>query len=352
MRYHRSFSSRRRGFTMIELLVVLGIISVLMGLLLPAVQSARESARRLDCQARLASIGKSMNSYMSAYNHYPYVAHHRGPSAAAWPTIVHPSEFRNYGPFLNLLPFLEEQVVFASFNFDVPPAAPHLPALENRTAAGSHLRAFLCPTDSNMFSGQILSWGATNYRYSLGPTYFHEPRNGSISRPNERLRRGAFTPNKALRTSNFTDGLSRTAFVSEKLRSGNDSTFNAHADFWYSDALPQTPQELIDACSSLRGEPKGFSRWAGGSWLMPGQRFSAYNHDLPPNSTVPDCSTSWNNQENGDAGCITARSFHPGGINVLFGDGHVEWVADGIDPEVWRAVGTRNGGETTDWRVR
>jgi prepilin-type N-terminal cleavage/methylation domain-containing protein/prepilin-type processing-associated H-X9-DG protein len=339
----------RRGFSLIELMAVLGILGVLIGLLLPAVQQARESARRLECQSRLAEIGKALNAHAAGVGAYPYVAYGWGVHDPGWPVLSAEDESRNYGPFVALLPYLDERPVFDSFNFDAHEVrrttSLYSPFPANTTAAAVRLRIFLCPSDPASPSSPVARWGGTNYRCNVGLTGVASLLNGIPTMFFYPRWRGAFEYNEALTTADFPDGLSRTVFVSEKPRSRKGARFDPHADFWNSTALPQNQDELIDACSALRGLPSVYSNLAGASWLMAGKRCSAYGHDLPPNSPIPDCAVSWENQHDAMVSCITARSFHQGGVNALFGDGHVEVVGDGIGTAVWRALGTRDGND-------
>jgi prepilin-type processing-associated H-X9-DG protein/prepilin-type N-terminal cleavage/methylation domain-containing protein len=338
----------RAGFSLIELVAVLGVIGVLVGLSLPAVQRARESARRVECQAHLAEIGKALNAHVASIGAYPYVAFGRGIHAAKWPIDIPTADDRHYSPFLGLLPYLDQRPVYNSFNFDAFQLAPvqqhrHVPLPENTSTAAARLRIFLCPSDPAGASSPVAQWGGTSYRYNVGLTIIDAVPDGGTPTVLFQRWRGAFEPNEALTTGNFPDGLSRTVFVSEKLRSRKGSRFNPRADFWYSITWPQSQDEMIDSCSALRGMPSFYSDMAGASWLQPDRRCSAYSHDLPPNSPIPDCAVSYDDWRIADTSCITARSFHQGGVNALFGDGHVEAVGNGIGTAVWRALGTRDG---------
>lgn len=335
------------AFTLIEALVVLGIMSILLGLLMPAVQSARETARRVDCQSRMAQVGKALAAHVADHNQFPFPMQ-RALAAPRWPSVT--LDTRYASPFVSLLPNLGAREVFSAFNFDAAPLGPvsldrHvLPA--NTTAASVRLAVLICPSDPARNAGP---WGQSNFRYSIGPTHFHDFEEGNGPLPFELRQRGAFVTDTILRPADFPDGLSRTAFVSEKLRGNGGVRFNARADFWHSPAYPQSQEALIQACAALYGPPASFCNEAGWSWQLLGQRFTAYNHDLPPNSSTPDCSVAFNDSANASTGCITARSYHAGeGVNVLFGDGHVEFMGRTIAPPVWGAIGTRNSNDVAE----
>jgi prepilin-type N-terminal cleavage/methylation domain-containing protein/prepilin-type processing-associated H-X9-DG protein len=338
----------RSGFTLIELLVVIAIIAVLIALLLPAVQSAREAARRSQCLNNLKQIGIAVANYESAFRVYPY-----GKGLNYLATVPTAAAYARWSALSQLLMFIEQGNLFNAINFNLPPetpgmagALPFMPAYENpnrenMTACLTQVATFLCPSDDPPIS----TWpGATNYLCNqqtwacdLSDNY------PSTIAPTE-VPRGVFYYNSATRVPGVTDGLSNTAYFSEKLR-GN-GTPNPKTDM-----LVFPNQTSLDAtylaCTQLNvmTAPPLTSR-QGMSWVMGEMCCSLYNHVAPPNLTTCAAPNFPGNMAN-MAMQVPPSSRHPGGVNVLMGDASARFVKNSVDLVTWRAIGTRNGGEVT-----
>ena len=155
-------SKQRSGFTLIELLVVIAIIAVLIALLLPAVQSAREAARRTQCVNNLKQLGLALHNYGSSYGAFP-IGRSVFPNWTAGPTPY------SYSPFAMLLPFVEQSPLYASINFNLPSGTAYQAG--NTTALATAVAGFLCPTDPQQVpQGEA----GTNYRFSEGTTIAYE----------------------------------------------------------------------------------------------------------------------------------------------------------------------------------
>lgn len=320
----------RRGATLIEILVVVGVLGLLIGIILPAVQAAREAARRSQCVNRLKQIALAMNAYMAREGVLPS-AMMKGD-----PTGVRPGQpwhYYPFSPFARVLPELGEQAAFDAIAYGEPPEGAG-----NGTARSIRLDTFLCPSDGGpMPEGS----GPANYRANVGS---HTSLSGGLS--------GAFEVERWFGAAAITDGLSNTALLSEKLRGDRDQIrWDPRRDVWYSGiaryvVLPV--EEVISACAKVPGALPSHSSIGGDCWLIDGYMNTYYNHAVGPDSIVPDCTTS------GDAsfprvgadGVFGARSAHGRGVNLATADGSVRWVADGVSLGVWRALGTRAGNET------
>jgi len=337
---NRALASRL-GFTLIEMLVVLSIIGLLTALLLPAVQSARETARRVQCANNLKQIGLALSSYEGANRSFPL--NWRSPRVdpdRGWPWYV---AARPYSALTRLLPDLEQRPLYNSINFNVEnyptENGSDFPFPQNTTAHTANLVGFLCPSDTS--SGPT-SHGC-NYRgnYGVGPgiattqgTY--DSGNGFYAFP------GVLNP------SSFPDGLSHTVAYSERLRgTGTGSGVFPSRDF--GDILVMAycvegdADNALECCrlASSRGFPA--YRMAGFTWFYGDFECAAYNHAQEPNGHVPDAIASglW-------YGVATARSHHPGGVNCLMADGSVRFMKESISRRVWRGLGTRNGDELVE----
>lgn len=302
--------SVHRGLTLIELLVVIAIIGVLVGLLLPAVQAAREAARRTQCTNNLRQLSLALHSYMAAVDVLPAGQGGIGQS-----------------PHVAILPYLEQTAQFHSFNFDVSIEFP-----ENRTATNARPAVFLCPSDSDGTRKMM-----TNYAANSGDTYtvVAHPANGLFSTSD--------SPAEAhTRPSDITDGMSQTCVLSEWVATRRGKVDRRSTIYIRRGVAGPVDSERFAAdCMALAGfEPydqfmlKG-DRWYDGLWHK-----VLYDHFLPINA--PSC---LNAMRSPIAGTCTAGSLHPGGCNTLFGDGHVRFVRETVSRATWRSLGTRNGGE-------
>jgi prepilin-type N-terminal cleavage/methylation domain-containing protein/prepilin-type processing-associated H-X9-DG protein len=336
----------RRGFTLIELLVVIAIIAVLIALLLPAVQSAREAARRGQCLNNMKQIGIAIANYESSFRLYPF-----GKGLAYTGIVPGAVGYARWSALSQLLIFIEQGNLFNSINFNLPPetpgmagAVPFMPAYENpnrenMTACLTQVAAFLCPSDQPPES----AWpGGTNYQ-SNQQTWACDLSDNypSTTAPSE-MPRGIFYYRSATPVANVTDGLSNTAYFSEKIR--GTGLPNPKTDLLI--FTNQTSQnDTYVACSQLNvlTAPPLTSR-EGMSWVMGEMCCSLYNHVAPPNQTSCAAPNYPGNMAN-MAMQVPPSSLHPSGVNMLMGDGSGRFIKNSVDLQTWRNLGTRNGGE-------
>ncbi|AMV36144.1 hypothetical protein VT85_01780 [Planctomyces sp. SH-PL62] len=306
--------SARLGFTLIEILVALLIIGVLVAFVIPAVLSARRAAARAQCLSNLKQVGIALESYNGL--------HHRFAPALRYPNGA---VLTQLSPFPALLPGLEQQALFDAVNFAfLEGDSPESPTIENRTVRGVRLGVLLCPADGVAERG-------SNYRFNRGVF------NNKAGPP---VYDGPFGLGVVPTAAAVSDGLSRTAFVSERI-SGDFST-NAPAG----GRNVKRPLNDLGANTSdedyarlcLQSRPDAWIWRSGRYWFYSGDLNTLYSHFGSPNDARPSC--GWDGlREWVCIGLNPPRSFH-GGVGVLFGDGHVETVADGVDGKVWRALGT------------
>ncbi len=374
---------RRQGLSLVELLVVTAILAMLVSLILSALGSVRESARRTRCINRLRQLGLATLQFEAAHTRFPPGRKlpdwiHRGKPQGAYTNysqvdLTSSQEATGFhSVHLNLLPFLESNVLYETIDFQTP-ASNQLtrqgqPAHVNYRAFAQAHEIFICPSDP--FTGQIIS--ENNYRYNFGGS---TPYAGAESTLRQRshdvvvkglpvLGNGAFTAGaRGLTTQRFVDGLAHTAFFAERTKGTGRPPERQQPG--PSDVVtmpgretgPIDRQVIYQRCLNYRPAASRFNFTASGRWL-PGSDFSngwpfagysstMYNHVAPPNWVGQDCG-SWSAIADtpGEHAIISARSRHPGVVNVCFGDAHIATIDDSIDLRIWRASGTRNGRES------
>jgi prepilin-type N-terminal cleavage/methylation domain-containing protein/prepilin-type processing-associated H-X9-DG protein len=350
--FAESDDMRRRAFTLIELLVVIAIIGILIALLLPAVQSAREAARRAQCTNNLKQLGIATHNYEGPIGSYPL-----GTIAAVWPgdPTLSPGNYR-WGALAFLTPYLEQTAVFNALNFLFPmygPGTTNPPGQiypPNYTSVNTMVALFLCPSDrmerlttaDGFLGGTGRQFAPTNYQFCAG--------SGS-SGGDVTIADGVFRENLITRNQDITDGLSNTAFTSESLLgSGGVRSIAANAGPYDPNVLFASVTWEGSAAASVTTtsclQPVSYSpnrlfSWADGSYSQ-----GLYNHYYPPNTLYMDCIVGVTGINDG---WKAARSRHPGGANVLFGDGSVHYVKNSINVAVWSGIGTRAGGEIANF---
>jgi prepilin-type N-terminal cleavage/methylation domain-containing protein/prepilin-type processing-associated H-X9-DG protein len=351
--------SRRHAFTLIELLVVIAIIAVLIALLLPAVQSAREAARRAQCVNNLKQIGLALHNYESSNGSFPWT---QGSTSARYPTINNGKmpwdtpagngdEWANFGSLALMLPYMEQSQIANSlnFNFGLNSYAGQTDGkydVVQLTGITAVINSFLCPSDTGK--------GRNSYRASNGTNWDWWSRDagaGAITRPQP-------TGQSIGTIAGVQDGTSNTIAFFERNRGDGDNTRYSPGDVYVGGPGSQwgiptyvvsNPQDytilkstLIPDCVSYAKTAKTWD-YGGFFWAAGEYTNSVGNFNLTPNSKVPDCS-AWGTQGTG-IGFFSARSRHPGGVNVLTADGSVKFIKDTIADKTWFALATRAGGE-------
>jgi prepilin-type N-terminal cleavage/methylation domain-containing protein/prepilin-type processing-associated H-X9-DG protein len=347
---------RRRGFTLIELLVVIAIIAVLIGLLLPAVQSAREAARRAQCVNNLKQIGLAMHNYNSAVNSLPWGD---GPWWIEW------------SAHSLLLPYIEQGPIYNAVNFGnwhhIDGSSGYLNHPVNTTALYKVISGFICPSDQDRLSDPN---GHNNYMANSGsapncdyggnawaPSY-SEPASGPFIWSDAGVDSLGFGGTKVT-VAGITDGLSNTAAFSERVKAigSNFTPTSAPFDTGIPTASLATPPAVDN---KLEGGPQAYynickitppvpgpgnqdqantgndDNISGAMWASGQPALTRYIHVMPPNTWS--CRSGLQIAHN-------ASSHHPGLVNVLFCDGSVKAIKSTISVTTWWALGSRAGGE-------
>jgi prepilin-type N-terminal cleavage/methylation domain-containing protein/prepilin-type processing-associated H-X9-DG protein len=342
----------RRAFTLIELLVVIAIISVLIALLLPAVQSAREAARRAQCVNNLKQIGLALHNYISVTNVLPpgRINSHIAGLGNCW------------GVYAQLLPQLDQQVIFSAFNFNLPPDVDDSPsvttALANSTGYSTFITSLLCPSDSDPVLVTVAGTAnAThNYNVNTGSAYpvVQFPAPPLTGTPN-----GPFFENSRMSPASITDGMSNTVAVTETVRSVPGATYASNplgvflvtGDNATTGPPLNSDADYVSLCLSLPPTTTQDQDSRGVRWHYGAPGHTMYNHRRAPNDQQPDCRGGLPHSNRSDplwnwlSLNIAARSMHPGGVNSLLADGHVQFIKNSINVVIWQALGSRNGGE-------
>jgi prepilin-type N-terminal cleavage/methylation domain-containing protein/prepilin-type processing-associated H-X9-DG protein len=302
-------SAGRRGFTLVELLVVIAIIAVLIGLLLPAVQSAREAARRISCTNNVKQLGLGLHMFHDTAKVFPAASCRRCLQTTAaddWSTNM-------LSWMTRILPYVEQSAIHDRLDFKIEPGLGGTDATNyNRVARRIRIEGFRCPSDPRAFSRDT-GYEPTNYVACLGD--------------NENFRRNLniMDTDSKQGIRDVTDGTSKTMCVSETL----------------------VGHPMIEGSNSSSGAcPSGTVNnpsQRGMSWLYASHvRYYAYNTILGPNSGATECGLN-----SGGTYLHAARSRHPGGVTVLMADGATRFVNDGVDiTTVWRRLGNRADGQT------
>lgn len=303
------------GFTLIELLVVIAVIAILIALLLPAVQQAREAARRTQCKNNLKQLGIAVHNYHDVHSCLP-IADVDGTSRAI-------------SAHARLLPYIDQRPLFQLVDFTVPYNHPR-----NAAARMTEVQVFRCPSDPTTLPASV--GGRNNYYWNAGNgiVMYASGSNGQPA-PN-----GIIYHNTRYRFADVTDGLSNSACLAEKLTGdGSNGISTARTDTFRPGTYPNNAAEATSQCEAVDVSDltrQGYSN-VGGPWLQQYHSTNQYNHVLQPNGRS--CMFP--------PGRIatTASSDHAGGVHVLLCDGSVRFVSETIDLPLWRGLGSVNGGE-------
>ncbi|QDT35819.1 DUF1559 domain-containing protein [Stratiformator vulcanicus] len=339
---------RRYGFTLIELLVVIAIIAILIALLLPAVQQAREAARRSQCKNNLKQLGLAVHNYFEVASALPplscwSIGGSLGSNNGSW--SVHG----------RILPMLEQGNLFSQVDLDE--AWDTQPEI-----SGIKISTYACPTDPQAHvvrdpgSGRPLLY-PTTYAFNAGTWFVWNPEDNAIGN-------GMFHPNAKLGFRDCTDGTSNTLMVAEvkawtSYVRNDDTVPSATVPADAASTLAQLDTAINAGIGDYKVEPgkaTGHTEWPDGR-----VHHGGFTVMLGPNTRVPlthsgvEYDVDYNSQQEGKTSCsdmfcdtyaaITSRSYHTGGVQVTLMDGSVRFISENLDLTIWRNLGARNDGQ-------
>ena len=327
MSHSRSLRARNaRGFTLIELLVVIAIIAILIALLLPAVQQAREAARRMQCKNNLKQLALALHNYESSHRVFP-------PGGLGFPYV--------WSAHAHLLPYVDQGNLESLMNYDVPPLNAFnfggFDATEvqrNDDAAKTLIPLLVCPSDADAVPGAV--YGGISYPACAGSGM-----NGSGTADDGSVNNadGVIFSRSKIGFRDVTDGTSNTIVFAEHLLGDGQNAAPANADYRHRIVeLPMGTQTTPAACDP--GSAPAWSGQRGAKWVNGHLADTMYNHWYAPNADVPDCHNGHHN-----FALVSARSAHTGGVQVAFVDGSCRFIGENIDLATWRALATRSGRE-------
>lgn len=351
--------NRRRAFTLIELLVVIAIIAVLIALLLPAVQQAREAARRSQCKNNLKQLGIALHNYHDTYNMFP---------VQGFPSFCiqnnNEIDWRNGSFLVSILPFIDQAPLFNQWNFNTAQrGAGSFGSLGSLCDAGANANSslsnrsipgYLCPTDA---SPKNAAGGAPGLNYA-GNSGNSISWYGNWDLTNQN---GVINATRTVNVRDITDGTSNTLLMGEVKMGGipgdfgnavvnvgspqpadgigtlSNATYQAQAQAYFNAGLAVWNNGAGGGSNSITSS---HANWAVGSATQP-----VFNVLMTPNPNGPDVNANCNGCGPDNWGISAARSFHTGGVHVAMADGSVRFIQNNINWTTWNNLGNRFDGQ-------
>lgn len=318
---------QRTGFTLLELLVVIAIITLLMAMLLPAIQKIRAAADKAQCASNLKQIGIALHNYHNDYLALPPQGN-----------FTVGSTFSGYSIHARLLPYIEQDNIHKQMNYTIGYAAqPDICKMK--------VKLYRCPSDSRdetRFDGGV-EFYPTSYGFCIGTWLAIDQLTGAAGD-------GAFGMNQKHKITSIYDGASYTLAATD-VKSFTPALLDGGLPLG-PDAPPPSSPAQITLWGGTFDPDYCHTQWVAGRTLQSGMTTT-----FPPNTLVPHVyngvtyDVDFTNARFGPGTprqgyrCVTSRSYHPGGVNALMVGGQVQFVTNEVTQSIWRAYGTRSGGE-------
>jgi prepilin-type N-terminal cleavage/methylation domain-containing protein len=331
-----------RGFTLVELLVVIAVMGILSALLLPAVQASREAARRMECGNNIKQLGMAIQLHHDNLGFLPtFAVVKRLSDGSLWTSYM--------GPHARILPYIERYGIIK--NMDTKAAYGDL---VNKSVVGQVINTFLCPSEIRREAYAHSSFGnigGVNYGFCAGDWFVWSGADNDSPQT-----RSVFGINLSRRFKDITDGASHTLFMSEvknyQVAIRDCGTFSLIND---PNNMPPPDADPLAVCPEYLGDGGTLFKNAHTQWAEMSVHHNGFTTAWPPNKITPggpdlsqrDVDIISRRERLGGPtfAAITSRSYHPGGVQSLHGDGSVRFTASTIDGFVWRALGTAAGKE-------